>query len=45
MSFILIMTTAPARKIMVCTYHLHRICHTLVPKIYVRPEILGAFQY
>ena len=26
-------------------YHLPCVCHTLVPKIHVRPEILLVFQY
>ena len=38
------MTTAPTRGIMVCIYlcmyHLSRVCCTLVPKIYVCPEML-----
>ena len=45
----LIVTTASACKIMVCTYvsmyHLPRVCRTLDPKIRVRPEILRIFQY
>ena len=32
------MTTAPAHGIMVCLYHLPRVCRTLVPKIRVCPE-------
>ena len=31
--------------IYVSMYHLPRICHTLVPKIHVRPEMLRVFRY
>ena len=49
----LIVTTAPAREIMVCIYlfmsvsidHLSHVCPTLVPKIRVRPEMLCVFRY
>ena len=37
------MTTASACGIMVCLYHLPCVCHTLVPKISVHPEMLHAF--
>ena len=39
------MTTAPVRGIMVCLYHLPRVCRILVPEVYVRPEMLRVFQY
>ena len=47
------MTTAPAWNngiymyvsIFLCMYHLPRVCHTLVPEIHVRPEIIHVFQY
>ena len=29
----------------ICLYHLLRVCHTLVPKIRVRPKMLRVFQY
>ena len=41
----LIMTTTPARRIMVSMYHLSRICHTPVPEIRVHPEMLCVFRY
>ena len=53
----LIMTTPPARGIIVCMYvcmyvriylsiyHLLCVCRTLVPEICVRPEMLRVFLY
>ena len=48
----LIMRTAPweqhidhENRIMVCLYHLPRVCRTLVPEIHVRPEMLHVFRY
>ena len=41
----LIMTTAPMHGIMLSMHHLPLICHTLVPEIRVRPEMLHVFQY
>ena len=35
----------PHVQIMVCLYHLSHFCYTLVPEIYVRPEILCVFRY
>ena len=32
-------------SIFLCLYHLPRVCHTLVPEIRLRPEMLRVFQY